>query len=114
MIIPLNAETGIILQRLGGRVATNVPRTITYHSPDGFEFGYGGSGPADLALNIVEFFLHELGFEGERTPPITNGSCFLKAWDLHQPFKREFIASADRNGATIPYNTVLEWVKARL
>jgi len=27
------------------------------HSPTGFEFGYGGSGPADLALSILWNFL---------------------------------------------------------
>ena len=26
---------------------------ICTHSPDGFEFGYAGSGPADLALSIL-------------------------------------------------------------
>ena len=26
---------------------------IVRHSPDGFEWGYGGSGPADLALSIL-------------------------------------------------------------
>lgn len=26
---------------------------LVYHSPDGFEWGYGGSGPSDLARSIV-------------------------------------------------------------
>lgn len=26
---------------------------VSRHSPDGFEWGYGGSGPADLALSIL-------------------------------------------------------------
>ena len=28
-------------------------RHVVRHSPDGFEWGYGGSGPADLALSIL-------------------------------------------------------------
>jgi hypothetical protein len=28
-------------------------RHVVRHSPTGFEFGYGGSGPADLALSIL-------------------------------------------------------------
>ena len=32
---------------------------IDYHSPDGFEWGYGGSGPADLALAILVDFFEE-------------------------------------------------------
>ena len=46
------------------------------HSPDGFECGYGGSGPAQLALAI----LLEAGLSDER------------AVRLHQAFKWEFIA----------------------
>jgi len=33
-----------------------IPRKIKHverHSPDGFEWGYGGSGPADTALSIL-------------------------------------------------------------
>jgi hypothetical protein len=33
-------------------MATALPRVFR-HSPDGFEWGYGGSGPADLALSIL-------------------------------------------------------------
>ena len=36
---------------------TNVPWTVIQHSPDGFEWGYEGSGPADLALNILNAFV---------------------------------------------------------
>lgn len=31
-------------------------RHIVRHSPDGFNWGYGGSGPADLALSICTLF----------------------------------------------------------
>jgi len=29
---------------------------IVRHSPDGFQWGYGGSGPSDLALSIMTDF----------------------------------------------------------
>ena len=32
---------------------SNVAQSVVKHSPDGFEWGYGGSGPADLAYNIL-------------------------------------------------------------
>lgn len=48
-----------------------------YHSPDGFEWGYGGSGPADLALSILYDYLdHD----------------FEMAWEYHQIFKQSFVA----------------------
>ena len=38
--------------KIGGRPV--LPRNDLYnHSPDGFEFGFGGSGPAQLALGIL-------------------------------------------------------------
>ena len=36
-----------------GYATANVPHAIVRHSPTGFEWGYGGSGPAELALNIL-------------------------------------------------------------
>ncbi len=48
-------------------VSTNVPHLGVHHSPSGFEFGYGGSGPADLALNVCQFYLNSIGYQGEKT-----------------------------------------------
>jgi len=41
---------------VGGQTVTvnGVPlKHIVEHSPTGFQWGYGGSGPADLALSIL-------------------------------------------------------------
>ena len=54
----------VICQRLGNNLITNVPRLVTHHSPDGYEWGYGGSGPADFALNIIENLLKMTGYNG--------------------------------------------------
>ncbi len=34
-------------------------RHVMYHNPTGFEWGYGGSGPADLALSILAHYFKE-------------------------------------------------------
>ena len=47
-----------------GTVKTNVPHRVKCGSPDGFEFGYEGSGPSDLALNAVEHLIQTLAEEG--------------------------------------------------
>lgn len=106
-------ENGIILRREGDQTYTNIPHLVTHHSPTGYEWGYGGSGPADLALNICEIILNRLDYQGERVKCF-EGDCWDKAFELHQEFKRQFIAAADRDNATIPYDAVAEWVKARL
>jgi hypothetical protein len=47
----------IFITREDGELITNVPHTIVYHSPTGFEIGYMGSGPTELAWNILYLFL---------------------------------------------------------
>lgn len=68
------------------------------HSPDGFEFGYGGSGPSQLALAILLDLL-----EDEHM-----------ALKLYQDFKWVFIASADYNGFLISSDDIHAWIGQRL
>jgi len=107
-------EDGIILQRdLQGNVLTNIPHLVTHHSPTGFEFGYAGSGPADLALNICEMMLNRLGYQGEREK-CWRGDCWRRTFELHQAFKFKFIAGVDQAGAVIPYAEVEAWFKEHI
>lgn len=73
----------------------NVEHEWVYHSPDGFEWGYGGSGPADLALNILLKF----GLDQE------------EAFRLHQDFKWRFISEMPREGGTIKKEDILEFIE---
>lgn len=80
----------------GGAMA-DIPQRFVVHSPTGFEWGYGGSGPADLALNILGLFV---------PPP--------EAWRLHQHYKRDIIAGLAPNGPhTIPAGSVIAWIVGR-
>lgn len=103
------AQHGIVLRRMEQQTSTNVPHLVTHHSPTGYEWGYGGSGPADLALNILEWQLRREGYRGE-TVPCFEGRCFRLAWDLHQAFKRDVIAACNRDDAHIPLETVTGWL----
>ncbi len=91
-----------------GGVITNVPHLVVQHSPSGFEWGYGGSGPADLALNVCQWYLIHIGYRGEKSQ-CYDGNCFSLAFVLHQRFKSEFIATAPREGITIPIERIAEW-----
>ena len=55
-------------------------RSIIDHSPDGFEWGYNGSGPAQLALSILLLF--------------TDRDTAVR---LYQQFKSEIIATCNNN-----------------
>lgn len=80
-----------------GTARVNIPQTIVYHSPAGFEFGYGGSGPADLALNILARFTdHDTAFE------------------LHQRFKWAFVARLPEAGGRIAASDVEVWIAEQL
>lgn len=57
-------------------------RKLRNHSPDGFHWGYHGSGPAQLALAIL------LDYYGNRD----------KALGLHQRFKAKVVAAWPHDG----------------
>jgi len=77
-----------------GNALADIEQRFVYHSPTGFEWGYGGSGPADLALNILGLFV---------PPP--------EAWRLHHDYKRDVIAGIGHEGGTITAESVIDWIK---
>lgn len=92
-----NYPDDVFFQRLlDGNIETNVKPVQLHHSPSGFNWGYGGSGPADLALNIL------LRFTDKET-----------AWRHHQDFKWEFIAKIQDQGARIKGETIKRWLTER-
>lgn len=86
--------------RHGNRNITFLKHRIVLHSPDGFQWGYGGSGPADLALNMLYDYLLRTKCKGAR--------CM--ALDLHQSFKWGFIATQTRE-LCVPGEQIEEWLK---
>lgn len=66
------------------------------HSPDGFAWGYGGSGPAQLALAVLAD---------------ATGDDELAGW-LYQSFKWQRIAKLDQDmGWELTHDEVLSWVR---
>ena len=123
---------GLIVERGDdGTVRANVAH-IPVHSPTGFGVGYGGSGPADLALSVLhallppiseseeeaQYELDETSFAATLSNPSRwsesvgpNGTRVSRlAWQLHQGFKWKFIATMPREGGNIPINVILEWI----
>jgi hypothetical protein len=93
-----------------GKVATNIPWLVTYHSPTGFAWGYGGSGPADMALNIIEAVLRHRGYKGPKITLTTGDRLFAASERHHQEFKRQFLVGLPPEGGLIPYETVEKWL----
>ena len=85
---------GLVCQRAtDGTALCNVRQSIISHSPTGIEWGYGGSGPADLALNVLALLVPQEIAEV-----------------LHQDFKWQFIAPMPKEGGTIPIETIRAWI----
>ena len=107
-------EGGIILLRnnVEQGIWTNVPHICIDHSPTGYEWGYGGSGPADLALNIVENILWDIGHRGPRMTCYA-GSCFEAATYIHQNFKIAFLILV-KNDTIINYEDARAYVTRAL
>lgn len=89
-------EDAIILRRINGHPYVNVYHKVVDHSPTGFEWGYGGSGPAELALNILMQFVPK-----------------AEAYQLHQEFKQSFISTAPHEGARIPRAIIAAWIRRK-
>lgn len=70
---------------------------VLNHSPSGFEWGYPGSGPAQLALSILVDALRDKE----------------RAIKLHQKFKGAVIVGLPQKGWTLTHNQVMT-VVARL
>ena len=92
------AVRDIVCRREAGVVRVEgVTQTWVWHSPAGFEWGYGGSGPADLALNILLEATGDRDFAAEH----------------HQAFKWTFVAPMPFDGGKIEAAKISEWIAER-
>ena len=70
---------------------------VVRHSPTGFEFGYLGSGPSDLARSI----LYDLDYDAEK----------IESW--YHDFKKEFIANQEGESFIICEDAIQLWWEAK-
>lgn len=70
---------------------------VINHSPDGFNWGFGGSGPAQLALAILLRYVPK-----------------EKADQGHQQFKWDVIANLPSGDFTLEEAEVKKWIKKQL
>lgn len=98
------------------------------HGEDGFSWGYGGSGPADLARSLI---IHALGNSAlcttcrgtavipharamadqpEPTPCTRCHRGYMVSMELYQLFKADVIAHLPLTGWTIRHFEVMRWL----
>lgn len=100
---------------------------VNLHSPTGYNWGYLGSGPADLALSLLADALGETFTKRELRQGYKDCACTygdpnckdcggtggipIRSWHLHQPFKEAFVARWTDHW-TISRNEIVSWVQA--
>ncbi len=110
--LPFDVETkDIVCQRAAdGKCHFNIPQIVVHHSPSGMAWGYGGSGAADFALSILEAFCED---RSDMIEVWRGRKCSRIAWDLHQDFKWEFIATMSKEGGEIKGDAIRAWIKSK-
>lgn len=89
-------EAGPLVVTKDGAVLSPAPsQKVWNHSPDGFQWGYGGSGPAQLALALL------LDVTGDPELSVR----------LHQAFKQDFVVGWKEKWE-ITSDEIKSWVKA--
>ncbi|OZC01498.1 hypothetical protein BSZ36_17310 [Rubricoccus marinus] len=88
-----DAEDIVLWRTLEGEAHVSVPH-VARHSPTGFEWGYGGSGPADLARSILLALLDE---------PTADA--------LYQRFKQDVVTTVPEAGGVLRAADIRAWVE---
>jgi hypothetical protein len=96
LAIRIHGEPHVLVAQARGIAPLDPAQSLRLvnHSPNGFEWGYGGSGPAQLALAILLDLTGDAG----------------RSEHLHQPFKWKFIASAPKGGFRLTEDEIWAWI----
>lgn len=101
-------------------------RHVVAHSPTGFEMGYGGSGPADLALSILADYFgpvnpttetrrgctHYPEIWDQLVPEARKQHAYCRAYLHHQSFRWQFIAPATGLTLVLSEAEIEAWLQA--
>ena len=88
------------------KISSDRSLEVYNHSPDGFEWGYGGSGPSQLSLAILLEALSD-DFEQGDAPGETPDSVALH---LYQDFKWQVVSGLPESQWTLPMDTIKQWI----
>ena len=92
-----DVETGEHIVYIDNKILSPTKSQQVYnHSPDGFCWGYGGSGPSQLALALLLEF--------------TNKEEAIK---FYQEFKWEIVAKLPKESFELPKEKILSWLEQR-
>ena len=111
--IGVRHEDGVFVTVDGYELEPGKSQSIINHSPDGFEFGYGGSGPSQLALAILLEHFTTPDTPGCGDPMFKTCQTVQQALKNYQDFKQAFVAKFDKGEWILTSATINEWLKER-
>lgn len=88
-----------IAESRDGRTSQHALKHVVRHSPTGLEWGYMGSGPADLANSILS---DTIGHMANGVAPA-----------MYQAFKHDVIAKLPQDGFRLRQEDVFAWLNSR-
>ena len=92
-----------------GTAVCSLPLRHPHRSLTGYGWGHDGAGAADLALNILALFL-PLAPEARGVVLRDGSSVSTAAWERHQPFMQDLIATLPREGGIITADMIRVWL----
>lgn len=102
----------LVLVRRDGVPHTNVPQWAELHA-SGFDWGYDGPAPADLALNVIESFVRRMDDIGTgESVECTRGEVDRLTWRLYPYFKAEVVENVPEGGTRIDAAEIRDWVRS--
>lgn len=120
----------VVTEKIDGGLDREPLNHLVLHSPDGFEWGYQGSGPADLALAILADFFGEQPTKAEldqgyfeitleelkesdrtNTPGELLERKRISCAHYHQPFKEAFVAKFAKESWKLEGQTIGVWIE---
>lgn len=91
LVRPIQAGGGTVY-RVPGEEEIDWRLDLQNHSPNGLNWGYGGSGPSQTALAILADFLDD-----------------ETALQLYPQFTRDVISNIDKDDFTLSIELIVEW-----
>jgi len=93
LVVGRRIEDGVEVFVNGNYLGPDFSQSIYNHSPDGFEWGYAGSGPAQFALALLLHFTDDIEFSKRN----------------YQKFKHDVVSKLPKN-FTISMDLISRWI----
>jgi len=88
---------------------SNIPYLVLHHAPSGYAWGYNGSGPSDLGLNLAEYFIR-LYFSGLSQTPVWKGqkisTLAFKSHYLVKDYINSILSEIKTYPVTFPFHQI--------